>query len=93
VGTFTNGRGGCPVATSFTLDGFQFFAPGTGILTITLSNQRVSGPINRDGSFQVRGTGESYDGKITGSTATATYSYTTASGCTETYDVRFMLGR
>ena len=92
MGTFTNGRGGCPVVTSFTA-GSQFFAPGDGTLTITHPTNRVSGPINRDGSFQLRSANESYDGKVTGNTATATYSYTTASGCTEIYDVRFVLQR
>jgi len=93
TGTFTNGRGGCPVATSFT-DSFQFFAPGDGTLTITQpkTGDRVSGPIKPNGSFQLKSSGESYDGRITGNTATATYSYT-ASGCTETYDASFVLQR
>ena len=94
TGTFTNGRGGCPVATSFT-DSFQFFAPGNGTLTITQpkTGDRVSGPIKPDGSFQLRSSGESYDGKITGNRATATYSYTTSGGCTETFDASFVLQR
>jgi hypothetical protein len=92
AGTFRNGRGGCPVATSFT-DTFQFLAPGNGTLTITQpsAGDRVSGSIAPDGSFRLRSTGESYDGKITGKTATAIYSYT--AGCTETYDADFVLDR
>lgn len=96
VGTFSNGRGGCPVATSFT-QGSEWFAPGTGTLTITdAMGRKLSGPIKRDGSFDVRGAGqsfsESYVGKITGNTATGTYTYT-ASGCTETYDFSAALRR
>ena len=92
-GTFTNGRGGCPVSTSFE-DAFGFLAAGDGTLTITQpsTGDRVSGAIRSDGTFRLRSAGESYDGKITGNTATARYSYT-ANGCTETYDVNFVLRR
>lgn len=93
VGRFTNGRGGCPVQTTFT-DRFQFLAPGDGTLTITQpsTGDRVSGPIKPDGSFQLRSAGESYDGKIAGKKATAAYAYT-AGGCKETYDSEFDLDR
>jgi hypothetical protein len=93
VGTFTNGRGGCPVQTSFT-DTFQLLAPGDGTLTITQpsTGDRLSGPISPDGSFQLRSAGETYDGRFTGRTATATYTYT-RNGCTETYDAAFALDR
>lgn len=93
TGTFTNGRGGCPFPTSFT-DMFWFLAPGDGTLTITqpTTGDRVSGPIGPDGSFRLRSPGESYDGKIAGNRATATYSYT-RNGCTETYDAAFALQR
>jgi len=91
--TYTNGTGGCPVVTSFVIDA-QFFAPGKGTLTITDGTGRsVSGPINHDGSFDLRSANESYKGKITGSTATGTYTYTTASGCTETYNFSAVLQR
>ena len=91
--TYTNGTGGCPVVTSFVIDA-QFFAPGKGTLTITDGTGRsVSGPINHDGSFDLRSANESYKGKITGSTATGTYAYTTANGCMETYNFSAVLQR
>lgn len=91
-GTFTNGRGGCPLATSFT-DRFEFHAPGDGTLTITQpsTGDRVSGPISPDGTFALRSAGESYSGRITGSRAAATYTYTMTVGCTQTYDASFEL--
>lgn len=91
TGSFTNGRGGCPVATTFT-GKFQFLAPGNGTLTITTTGDEASGPIDEKGLFQLRSTDESYDGKITGKKATAKYAYT-AGGCTETYDAEFDLDR
>jgi hypothetical protein len=92
-GTFTNGRGGCPVATSFA-DTFLLLAPGNGTLTITqpTTGDRVSGTIGPDGSFSLQSAGETYTGRIVGRTATATYAYT-ARGCTETYEVTFVLER
>ena len=93
TGTFTNGRGGCPVATSFEAT-FLFFAPGDGKMKITepKTGDEVVVTIDRNGNFDGRSARESYtDGKITGNTATAKYSYTTVSGCTETYDVTFVL--
>jgi len=103
VGTF-NGQDVCPgIATSFTQTS-EWLAPGTGTLTITdATGRKVSGPIKPGGSFDVRGVfafrsggesfSESYVGKITGNTATATYKYTTASGCLSTYAVSFVLKR
>jgi hypothetical protein len=91
--TYTNGQGGCPVATSFTAAG-QFLAPGDGMLTYTLpGNQVAKGPIDPRGSFKLSNASESYVGKITGNTATATYTYKTANGCAATYNVSFMLNR
>lgn len=91
--TYTNGTGGCPVVTSFVINA-QFFAPGKGTLTITDGTGRsVSGPIDPDGSFDLRSASESYRGKITGSTATGTYTYATASGCIETYNFSVVLQR
>ncbi len=91
--TYTNGQGGCPVATNFTAAG-QFLARGDGILTYTLpGNQVAKGPIDPKGSYKIGNASESYVGRITGNTATATYTYTTASGCTETYDFSAVLER
>jgi hypothetical protein len=94
VGTFTNGQGGCPgLPTSFT-DNFLIGTPQPGQLVIQQpsTGDVDTGPINPDGSFHVqRADGqESYDGTITGDTATATNHYTTQ-GCTETYQVTFTL--
>jgi hypothetical protein len=91
--TYTNGTGGCPVVTSFVINA-QFLASGNGTLTITDGTGRsVSGPINPGGSFDLRSANESYKGKITGSTATGTYTYTTAGGCIETYNFSVVLQR
>ena len=89
--SFADGRGGCAFARSFT-DTFQLFAPGNGRLTITQprTGDVVEGAIRADGTFQLRSDDESYDGKITGSTGTATYAYT-SQGCTQTYDATFAL--
>jgi len=103
VGTF-NGQDVCQgLATSFT-QGSEWLAPGTGTLKIKdASGRELSGPIKPSGSFDVRGAfafrsggesfSESYVGKITGSTATATYKYTNPSGCVSTYAVSFVLQR
>lgn len=91
-GTFTNGRGGCPVATSFE-DAFLFLARGDGRMEIAQpsTGDTVSGTIDARGAFRLRSDRESYDGRVTGNTAKAAYSYTTAAGCTETYDASFVL--
>jgi hypothetical protein len=94
VGTFANGQGGCPVATSFT-DRFLLRAPGDGTLTITQprTEDEVVLAIAPDGSFGGRNDRESYQGVIAGNRATATYSYTTPTGCIETFDATFELDR
>ena len=63
-------------------------------MTITQpsTGDKVAGTIDAGGDYRLRSVRESYDGKITGNTATATYSYTSA-GCTETYDVTFVIRR
>lgn len=95
VGVFTNGRGGCPVATAFN-DEFEFSGPEEGLLMIrqlVFTTDVVSGPIRPNKKFMLRSASEAYDGRLKRNTATATYSYTTARGCTETYDVVFTLKR
>jgi hypothetical protein len=91
-GTFRNGRGGCPVPTSFA-DRFLFLIPGNGTIRITQpsTGDEVRGRIAPDGSFRLASGRETYVGKISGNRATARYSYTTSAGCTETYDASFVL--
>jgi hypothetical protein len=92
TGTFANGSGGCDVATSFT-DRFVVHAPGDGKIRITQprTGDDVRGRVERDGTVRIVGGRETYSGRIVEDRMTATYTYTTATGCVATYDAVFVL--
>ena len=103
-GTFTNGSGGCPVATAFRAN-FVWTVQGTALRIDQLgTTHTVLGTITPVSANEWRWqastpTGnERYTNGIirrnsggTGFTATANYAFTTANGCTETYSATFTL--
>lgn len=103
-GTFTNGSGGCPVATAFRAN-FLWTVTGTALRIDQFgTTHTVFGTITQAGANQwswqastPTGNERYTNGVITrnaagtGFTATANYAFTTANGCTETYSVTFVL--
>lgn len=99
-GTFSNGAGGCGVATSFS-DYFLFTTPTPGTLRIEQpsTGDVATGPVAADGRFTMSSDKEKYEqgtlrespGSVGGKDARARYSYVTRAGCTATYDAEFSL--